>query len=76
MKTLAGKLIENLIFFTTTGMRWEKDWSLLLDEFGNPFENINDAKKFVRDNMRESPFKVGLATFEQMRMNNAQWDNF
>jgi len=70
--TMKFKNAENLIYFTTFEMGWETNWGVLsfLDD---PFEDVEDAKKFVRNNL---PHKhVGLATFDQMRMNNAQWDN-
>lgn len=53
-------------------MGWEKNWDVLMfnDE---PVTVMWQAKELVREYMKNQD--VGLANFEQMRMNNAQWDN-
>jgi hypothetical protein len=64
--------LEESIFFTTSRMGWEKKWDVLM--FNNePVTNFETAKQLVRENMLGET--VGLATFEQMKLNNAQWDN-
>ena len=63
---------QDIIYFTTMDMGWEVNWKPLTF-CGNTFTDINEAKKFVRANKPD--FYIGLATQDQMLMNNAQWDN-
>jgi hypothetical protein len=39
------------------------------------FTNIEDAIIFVKKNNYMGLDHIGLATYEQMKMNNTQWDN-
>lgn len=41
---------------------------------GETFESLDHAIHYVREYMKS--FNVGLATYEQALMNNAQWDNY
>jgi len=49
-------------------------WSILTNEEGDPFTSIDAAIHFVRANSEKFPH-TGLATFEQMKSDNAMWDN-
>lgn len=64
--------ITNCIFYTTQKMGWGTNWKVLkvLDV---PITEMYKAKEFIRK--INPPFYVGLATYEQMLLNNAQWDN-
>ncbi len=73
MKSSNWVNVENAIFFTTQKMGWEKNWEMLTFKNGVAVTDIDRAKKEVRKNMKE--INVGLATFDQMSLNNAQWDN-
>jgi hypothetical protein len=48
-------------------------WAILCDNQGRPFVSIKDAKDYVRAKYAEFP--IGLAEYDQMLLNNAQWDN-
>ena len=62
--------IENFIFFTT----FNGDWNVL-EFLGNPFTDMETAIKFIRNNSAILPTSIGLSTFSQMKLGNAQWDN-
>ena len=49
------------------------EFRILEDWNGDTFDSLDLAKDFVRTHF--SKISVGLATFEQALMNNAQWDN-
>lgn len=64
--------VENFIFFTTARTEWCKKWDVLM--FNNePVTDFETAKQLVREHMLGEI--VGLAEFDQMSINNAQWDN-
>ena len=65
---------ENLIFKTAIQDDWQKKWELLLDKEGNPFDDIDEAINFIRTET-ENDWGIGLSTFKQAKMENAQWDN-
>ena len=73
MKSELWMNVENAIFFTTPEMGWEENWEMLLFENGDPVADMIMAKKVARETMKDKV--VGLATFEQMKYGNAQWDN-
>ena len=60
------------IFFTTPRMGWCKNWDVLMFK-DEPVTSLVLAKQLVREHMKDET--VGLAEFDQMRMDNAQWDN-
>ena len=72
MKSDIWKNVKDSIFFTTPLIGWQKEWDILMfnDE---PVTNLEVAKHLVREHMKTQT--VGLATFEQMCLNNAEWDN-
>ena len=63
----------NLIFITKINDKWQTEWELLTDKDGNTFDNIDEAIEFVRDEKME--WGIGLSTFQQAQMKNAQWSN-
>jgi len=63
----------NLIFITKINDKWQTEWELLIDKDGNTFDNIDEAIEFVRDEKME--WGIGLSTFQQAQMKNAQWSN-
>ena len=63
----------NLIFITKINDKWQTEWELLTDKDGNTFDNIDEAIEFVRD--EEMEWGIGLSTFQQAQMKNAQWSN-
>lgn len=72
MKSNVWSSVNDAIFFTTPEMGWQKEWDILLLE-GEPVTDIETAKSLVRQYMASQA--VGLATFSQMTVNNAEWDN-
>lgn len=64
--------MQSFIFFTTDRLGWCKNWDVLMIN-NEPVTNIETAKQLVREHMQGET--VGLAEFDQMSMNNAQWDN-
>ena len=64
--------VEEFVFFTTPRMGWQKKWDVLMfnDE---PVTDFEHAKELVRNHFLGET--VGLAEFDQMKLNNAQWDN-
>ena len=64
--------MEEFIFFTNHDMGWQEGWDVLMFE-GIPVRNMKVAIELVRRYMNRQA--VGLATFDQMSVNNAQWDN-
>ena len=73
MTSIQWGSVTNAIFFTTTDMGWEKNWDIIMFN-EEPVTDINLAKQLVREYMKGA--NVGLATYEQMLLNNAEWDNF
>lgn len=75
--TFTSEFLRNfkeLIFITNfSGGGWCNTWEILTDENGEPFTDINKASKFIRASGRG--WGVGLATFNQAILNNAEWDN-
>ena len=67
----------NLIFITHLNDGWQTEWELLLDREGEPFNDLNEAIKFVRAGRgtERQVWGVGLSTFQQAQMKNAEWDN-
>ena len=65
---------ESLIFITTMDGDFSKEWEILTDIEGNTFDDIDEAIKFVRS--QGFKWGIGLSTFEQVKMENAEWDNF
>jgi hypothetical protein len=63
---------DDYIYYTTSEMGWETEWEILSLN-GRPVTDMAIAKEIVRAAMKDK--NVGLATFEQMKMNNSQWDN-
>lgn len=49
-------------------------WNILTNEEGDTFTCIDAAILFIRTNADKFPH-TGLATFEQMELDNAMWDN-
>ena len=72
MKTTVQEVnrMRNSIF-----VQWELkgDFQLLLDERGDTFETLGMAIEFIRTH--HSDQLVGLATFGQALLKNAEWDN-
>ena len=64
--------VENYIYFTTFETGWETNWDVLYynDE---PVTDLSIAIQLVREYMKGQ--KVGLAKYNQMILNNAEWDN-
>jgi len=60
------------VFFTTLEMGWQENWDVLMFD-DEPVTEMWQAKELVREHMKGKT--VGLAEFDQMKMNNAQWDN-
>ena len=50
-----------------------KTWSILCRLSGEPYTQLHAAIKFVRLYITS---KVGLSTYEQMKVFNTQWDNY
>lgn len=66
--------VESYIFFTVAeNGQWCKDWDVLMWN-EEPVTDLNLAITLCRDNF--NGLVVGLAEFNQMKVNNAQWDNF
>jgi len=65
--------LQEAVFFTTTDMDWQKEWKPLMFN-GELVTDFDEAVKLVRAVWSHKG--VGLATFKQMSMNNAEWDNF
>jgi hypothetical protein len=65
--------IEQFVFFTTVRTGWCEKWDVLMfnDE---PVTCFETAKQLVKNLMYGET--VGLAEFDQMKLNNAQWDNY
>ena len=70
---LQGFLLNEVIFFTTLTIGFEENWQILTNLEGEVFTDINEAIVFVRERGLKN---IGLAEFDQMQLNNAQWDNF
>jgi hypothetical protein len=64
--------MQEFVFFTTPEMGWQKNWDVLMFE-DEPVTSMFLAKQLVREHMKGQT--VGLAEFDQMSMDNAQWDN-
>jgi hypothetical protein len=64
------RTIENCIFYRKMG--WGVEWEVLkmLDV---PITDIVKAKEFIRK--IDCGYYVQLAEYDQMLLNNAQWDN-
>lgn len=62
----------NLIYYTSHDIGWEETWVPLRDHNGRYISSLHDAIRYVHERGMEG---VGLATPEQMELNNACWDN-
>lgn len=68
------KNIESFFFITKVGEFFQTKWEILVDFDGNPFTSQDEAISFVKQTIGK--FKtVGVSNFQQMKMDNAQWDN-
>lgn len=64
--------MDNRIYYTTMEMGWEEEWAPLMSK-GVYFDNLDKAIEYVRE--RKPDQQVGLATYDQMKLKNAQWSN-
>lgn len=64
--------MEEFIFFTSPVRGWEEKWDVFMHE-DEPVTSLELAKKLVREQWNNQT--VGLAEFDQMKVNKAQWDN-
>ena len=64
---------KKVIYYTTLEMGYEKSFKILRDKDNNPFISLQDAINHVRQNIKTY---IGLSTYEQMKIKNAEWDNF
>jgi hypothetical protein len=65
---------EDLIFITQFNNDWQKEWEILTDHKGNEFTDLEEAIKFIRKET-DNDWGIGLSTFGQVKMENAEWDN-
>jgi hypothetical protein len=72
MKTTISQVIEMRESIFIKEVFQNEEFVLLRDQFGNTFEEIHEAIEFVRESGMSN---VGLATFEQAKVNNSEWDN-
>jgi hypothetical protein len=54
----------------------QSDWEPLVTDTGAMFRYIDIAIEYIRRNKERFGYGTGLATFNQMQANNAEWDNF
>jgi len=65
---------EDLIFITQFNDDWEKKWEILTDHKGDEFTDIDEAIEFIRKETNND-WGVGLSTFNQAKIENAEWSN-
>jgi len=72
MKNTIWANVKTSIFFTTMDMGWQKEWDILLYN-EEPVTSMEVAIRIVKVHFKG--ITIGLATYEQMVIGNAEWDN-
>lgn len=74
MNNLNLMQMQSLIFFTRFNEGWQTKWDILSCA-GETFDDLDEAIDFIRFNGHLFTSAIGLATFNQMQMGNAEWNN-
>lgn len=66
--------MKNFIYITFAQLEYERYWTILCDDGGKPFTNIDDA--YIYAIQKYKGLYWGITEHGQMMVNNAQMDNF